>query len=113
MTDSLLIIPINVKKNCLNCYILYFIYWHNLFFANHILCEVCFVITAVREDRSPGGKHRTKKPRFDSSMEDDNFSKLVENKQKLEDDHNELINVLLASQPDKIPDNECKILLYT
>ncbi|XP_060606508.1 retinoic acid receptor RXR-alpha-B-like [Ruditapes philippinarum] len=61
---------------------------------------------AVREDRSPGGKHRTKKPRFDSSMEDDNFSKLVENKQKLEDDHNELINVLLASQPDKIPDNE-------
>lgn len=60
---------------------------------------------AVREDRSPGGKHRTKKPRFDSSI-DEETAKFFENKHKLEDEHNEVINILLASNPDRIPDNE-------
>lgn len=59
---------------------------------------------AVREDRSPGGKHRTKKPRLDS--EDEMSTKIAENKQKLEDEHNELISILLATHADKVPDNE-------
>ncbi|KAL4229607.1 hypothetical protein ACF0H5_012645 [Mactra antiquata] len=59
---------------------------------------------AVREDRSPGGKHRTKKPRFDNTVEDETRS--LEKKQVLEDEHSEIINTLIASNPDKVPDNE-------
>lgn len=79
----------------------------SIFHVKCIMELLNFLISAVREDRSPGGKHRVKKPRFDSSL-DDETAKLFENKQKLDEEHNEVINILLSSNPDRIPDNECK-----
>ena len=53
-------------------------------------------ITAVREDRSPGGKHRVKRPRLEDIG-------VVDLNKKMEDVHLELIEKLMEAHPDRIP----------
>ena len=56
----------------------------------------CMYITAVREDRSPGGKHRVKRPRLEDIG-------VVDLNKKMEDVHLELIEKLMEAHPDRIP----------
>lgn len=60
----------------------------------------------MREDRSPGGKHRTKRPRLDGG--DDVCPAVSPVNVKLENEHTELINILLESNPERIPPRDRK-----
>lgn len=51
---------------------------------------------AVREDRSPGGKHRVKRPRPEEGG-------VVDINKKMEDVHLELIEKLMEARPEKVP----------
>lgn len=53
---------------------------------------------AVREDRSPGGKHRIKRPRPEEMG-------IVDINKKMEDNHLELIEKLMEAGPERIPSN--------
>ena len=55
-----------------------------------------FCITAVREDRSPGGKHRVKRPRLEDGG-------VIDLNKKMEDVHLELIEKLMEAHPDRVP----------
>ena len=55
-------------------------------------------ISAVREDRSPGGKHRTKRARMDGDEEEEALDMT-----SLETQQNDIINILVGSCPDRIP----------
>ena len=50
----------------------------------------------MREDRSPGGKHRVKRPRLEDIG-------VVDLNKKMEDVHLELIEKLMEAHPDRIP----------
>ena len=64
-------------------------------------------MTAVREDRSPGGKHRTKRPRLSEGNEE--ICHVPANvKCTLEPEHTELINILIESNPERIPPRDRK-----
>nr|QGX48189.1 RXR [Sinonovacula constricta] len=56
---------------------------------------------AVREDRSPGGKHRVKKPRLNQLADMD--SEVPEEQQIIDPQQSELIKLLLDTNPDKVP----------
>lgn len=51
---------------------------------------------AVREDRSPGGKHRVKRPRAEEGG-------VVDMNKKMEDVHLELIEKLMEARPERVP----------
>lgn len=59
---------------------------------------------AVREDRSPGGKHRTKKPRLDNVIEVEGGVELAQ--KKLQQEHSEIVHILLESDAEKVPKPE-------
>ena len=50
----------------------------------------------MREDRSPGGKHRIKRPRPEELG-------IVDINKKMEDNHLELIEKLMEAGPERIP----------
>ena len=64
--------------------------------APTLACYIIMCITAVREDRSPGGKHRVKRPRLEDIG-------VVDLNKKMEDVHLELIEKLMEAHPDRIP----------
>ena len=56
-------------------------------------------LLAVREDRSPGGKHRIKRPRPDDVG-------IVDVNKKMEDIHLELIEKLMEAGPERTPSSQ-------
>ncbi|XP_052265099.1 retinoic acid receptor RXR-alpha-B-like isoform X1 [Dreissena polymorpha] len=56
---------------------------------------------AVREDRSPGGKHRTKKPRIEETVSP--LSVTGQSGRGLEPEHEEIIEIIVSSDPERVP----------
>ena len=50
----------------------------------------------MREDRSPGGKHRVKRPRAEEGG-------VVDMNKKMEEVHLELIEKLMEARPERVP----------
>ena len=76
---------------------------------------------AVREDRSPGGKHRHKRPRYDDLSGNFGLPNLQELNNKnlttvivpYEPVDNVLLDALVQSKPDHIPKADRKFLLIS
>jgi len=60
-------------------------------------------MTGVRENRSPGGRQRTKRPKLD--VEESKPTPVVA-LQTLDVEHADIINTLISSNPDRIPVRE-------
>ena len=62
----------------------------------------------MREDRTPGGKHRIKRVRLSEGGED---SSPDPQPRGLEPEHTEIINSMIASEPDRIPIRDGRLKL--
>lgn len=70
---------------------------------------VLYNFTAVREDRSPGGKHRHKRQRTDentSLMAPTSVTRNYDVPSTASDFHDPLVDRLVAARPDRIPKAE-------
>lgn len=69
---------------------------------------VVFFCVAVREDRSPGGKHRHKRQRLDevASVTAGTIPTMLETPLEVPEFHDPLVDRLVAARPDRIPKAE-------